>query len=545
MHMTMRKDHGGEAAEGARSRSRALVIHPFLFALWPIVFAYSQNQEYVAFSQAWTFLTVLLGSTLVMFLLFAAILRSAMRAGAIVSLFVVLFFSFGPFFDLLWEDRAGYALTGQSLALMIAWVLIFAGGTAIVFRIRRHWLEITRALNVVALTLVLVSMASIGFYEIRERMPRRQAGIETLDPASVDTLSSDTLPNIYYIILDAYARQDILEDVYGYDNSEFLDFLMEQGFYVAEGSLANYAQTDLSLASSLNLGYFDDKGSLAGSESADRRPLESLIQENTVVRFLRGLGYTIVGVPSGYNPTSLRNSDIHPEMGRTWNELEIRLLCSTPIPWLAYRGGVFDPFATHRQKILFALDHIADTAQLPGPQFVFAHVLAPHGPFVFDENGNPIDPQRPFDLRDGVEQDEMGRTLEEDILGYSAQLAFINSKITSVLEALSAQSSRPTIVILQSDHGPSWPLNLEEPGSARLRERMAILNAYLLPGDGLAGLYQEITPVNTFRLIFNQYLGTYLEMLEDRSYYSTWMHPYRFVDVTDEIQADGPLQPTQ
>jgi hypothetical protein len=58
-------------------------------------------------------------------------------------------------------------------------------------------------------------------------------------------------------------------------------------------------------------------------------------------------------------------------------------------------------------------------------------------------------------------------------------------------------------------------------------------------------LYEEITPVNTFRLIFNAYLGTDLELLEDRSYYSTWAHPYRFVDVTDEVRAEGPLQATE
>ncbi|MFN2184148.1 MAG: sulfatase-like hydrolase/transferase, partial [Anaerolineae bacterium] len=296
---------------------------------------------------------------------------------------------------------------------------------------------------------------------------------------------------------------------------------------------------------SLILGYLDDLGSLAGSESGDRRPREQLIQDNAVVRFLKDQGYTIVALPSGYNPTTLRGSDIRPEMGRTWNELEVRLLCSTPIPWLAYRGSVFDPVAAHRQKILFTLEHIADTVSLPDQQFVFAHVLAPHGPFVFDENGNGIDLRGQFDLRDGVELDEFGQPLEEDVLGYTGQLAFVNTKIRSVLEALIAQSSRPTIVILQSDHGPSWPLNMEEPGSARLRERMSILNAYLLPGENRANLYEEITPVNTFRLIFNAYLGTDLELLEDRSYYSTWAHPYRFVDVTDEVRAEGPLQATE
>jgi hypothetical protein len=533
-----------QKTEAVGSRLMGIVVHPVLFALWSVVFVYSQNQEYVPFSQAWTSLIVIVGSTLLLFLLFALILRSTMKSGAIASLCVLLFFSFGHVYDLLWEDRIGYASTVESLALLVAWAIVLAAGSAIVFRVKDHMREITGMLNLVAITLVLFSVVNVGFYQLRARIALQDVPIDTLDLAQVRPLPTD-LPNIYYIILDAYARQDILEELYQYDNSEFLSYLARKGFFVASKSVANYAQTDLSLASSLNLGYLEDLGSLAGSESGDRRPLEELIQDSAVVRFLQDQGYTIVALPSGYNPTTLRRSDIHPEMGRMWNELEIRLLCSTPIPWLAYRGSVFDPVAAHRQKILFTLDHIADTVSLPDPQFVFAHVLAPHGPFVFDENGNGIDPRGQFDLRDGVEQDEFGQPLEEDVLGYTGQLAFVNAKIRSVLEALIAEPSRPTIVILQSDHGPSWPLNLEEPGSARLKERLSILNAYLLPGEDLGNLYEEITPVNTFRLIFNEYLGTDLELLEDRSYYSTWAHPYQFVDVTDEVQAEEPLGSTE
>ena len=31
-------------------------------------------------------------------------------------------------------------------------------------------------------------------------------------------------PDIYYIILDAYGRADVLEEMFGYDNTPFLQF---------------------------------------------------------------------------------------------------------------------------------------------------------------------------------------------------------------------------------------------------------------------------------------------------------------------------------
>jgi hypothetical protein len=87
-------------------------------------------------------------------------------------------------------------------------------------------------------------------------------------------------------------------------------------------------------------------------------------------------------------------------------------------------------------------------------------------------------------------------------------------------------------------------LGWEDPNKAHLREKLAILNAYLLPGKDLASLYEEITPVNTFRLIVNQYFGTDLEQLDDVSYFSTWAHPYRFINVTDEIRSDAAPRPS-
>ena len=519
-----------------KAERRALVAHPFLLAVWPVVFVYAQNQRYVRLSQAWPALFAILASTLALFLMLWAILRNAMKAGAVLSLLLMLFFSFGHVFSLLWPDLPAYTPTAQSLGLMIAWALIFAVGCAVVLRVSEHWREVTKVLNVVAFGLVMIALFNIGLFEIGERLSRTRDA-EMFEVSANQSLPEESLPDIYYIILDAYARSDILQEVYDYDNSEFLRSLEEYGFYVAGGSTANYAQTDLSLASSLNLSYLDDVAAAVGLETDDRRPLQDAIQHNAVIRFLQDRGYTIVGVPSGYDATDLRSVDVRVDTGRAWNELEVRLLVSTPIPWLAIRGDVFDPYAVHRQKVLFTLDHIAGGADLEGPRFVFAHVLAPHGPFVLDASGNPIDPPEQFDLRDGVQFDEQGRASEEDRQGYVGQLTFVSNKILAVIEELIAQSSRPTVVILQSDHGPSWPLGQEDPGSSSLKQRLSILNAYLFPDRDYESLSQEITPVNTFRVIFNQYLGTELELLEDRSYYSTWQHPYRFIDVTDKIRS--------
>jgi len=61
------------------------------------------------------------------------------------------------------------------------------------------------------------------------------------------------------------------------------------------------------------------------------------------------------------------------------------------------------------------------------------------------------------------------------------------------------------------------------------------LNAYYLPDDGDGLLYESITPVNTFRLIFSSYFNSRYDLLEDNSYFSTYERPYQFVDVTEIV----------
>ena len=49
---------------------------------------------------------------------------------------------------------------------------------------------------------------------------------------------------------------------------------------------------------------------------------------------------------------------------------------------------------------------------------------------------------------------------------------------------------------------------------------MTIINTYFVTEESKAYLYETITPVNSFRIIFNQYFGADYPLLEDVSYYN-------------------------
>ncbi|MBM4387722.1 MAG: hypothetical protein FJ088_08285, partial [Deltaproteobacteria bacterium] len=170
------------------------------------------------------------------------------------------------------------------------------------------------------------------------------------------------------------------------------------------------------------------------------------------------------------------------------------------------------------------------------PIFVFAHIVSPHPPFVFGENGERTDFPETYNFHDGSYLiRDGGLSRDEYVEGYRSQLVFVNSRIKDVLNAILSNAARKKIVILQSDHGPGSMLEWENPDNQDFRERMFILNAFYFPDGDYSRLYKDISPVNTFRAVFNQFFGTELPLLEDRSYFSTWGAPYRFYDVSEKI----------
>ena len=98
------------------------------------------------------------------------------------------------------------------------------------------------------------------------------------------------------------------------------------------------------------------------------------------------------------------------------------------------------------------------------------------------------------------------------------------------------QSKQPPIIIIQGDHGPGNYFDLVNFDDTCLMERYSILNAYYFPDKNYEELYPAITPVNSFRVVFNQYFGGDLQLLEDKNYYAGWFSPYAYHDVSDQAQ---------
>lgn len=355
----------------------------------------------------------------------------------------------------------------------------------------------TKFLNVIAITLVAISLINIGIYEIKtfSRVPEEVNGVNG-ENASLNLGNQDNLPDIYYIILDTYARQDTLEEVFGYDNSEFINYLTSKGFYVATKSCSNYPATLQSLPSCLNMDY------LTAEELANQSTLVEMWGNSEVSRLLKEKGYRYVAVSSGeflkgiaeYTDVNLAYKSDSIVRKSAFLDYFLRTTALSPFTIL-YLQDFLDE--SDRKARLYAFDKLADIPSIEEPTFVYAHIMCPHEPYIFDRDGNP--PKQK--LSDWIGKDYISIFNAQ----YVDQLIFINKKVKTLVDEIVSKSDVAPIIILQADHGIYW-----DKGLGRY-----ILNAYYLPGKDNRLLYETISPVNSFRVVFNLYFDMDYELLED------------------------------
>lgn len=482
---------------------------------------------------------------IVVSLLSWAILRTWEKACLLSSPIILWFFSYGHIYNAV-EDWQLFSIPiGRHRYLIILSVMVLVGWGFLL----KSRIENAKRINTIFIVMSLV-MLCYPIYTILATS-RTYIRDDQLSSDSEITLhwedSSQGPPDIYYIILDGYARADILETIYNYDNSAFIAALEDRGFYVADQSHSNYSQTLLSLASSMNFSYLDFLETELGSFSTNRSPLEELVHHSRLRQLLSTVGYSLVAYDTPLPGTTITDADyfnktntkalflsLTPFEGQLANTSFLRFFIDARI-FIDQEWGenVIEPgFEAHRNRTIYIFHHLPDAANYDGPQLVFAHIVAPHPPFVFGANGERLHHGATFTLKDGS---YYYASREEYIQRYRDQLNYINLLTLQALDLIISSSEVPPIIIIQGDHGPGAYLDWDNIDNSNLDERFSILNAYYFPGGDNSDLYPQITPVNSFRLLFNLYFGTNLDLLPDRNYFSGWEYPYAFIEVTDRL----------
>ena len=511
------------------SRVASFPWHPLLFAAYPVIFLFALNAaEQVNLDPLWMPMLIAVQVAAVLLVGLELLLRDWYRAGLVSSVLVIGFFGYGH----AWNAVAD--TIGSQWPMIVAWVLLVAGGVALALRARTVAPTISRGLNVIAAILLLLNAWSLGSTMVAFGAAPPAEDLSSLELAPPDP---DDPPDVYYVILDRYAGSTALREAYDFDNEPFLTALEERGFTVARLAHANYIKTPLSLASSLNMDFLDLEALEEEAESAkDRTPIHQALREPLVVpRALKEIGYQYVQIANWWTPTQANVDADRVFRYEGQDEFTSALTQTTFLRAFGDPNAAPDDpwdWPVMRENNLYALDRLDEVTELPGPKYVFAHLVTTHPPFVHNADGSFTGRQQVAALGQAE--------------SYRRQLTYANGRMIGFIDRVLARDP-DAVIMLQADEGPfparyrddEWGFDWEDATDAELEEKFGILYAMRVPGADLRaeGFHDALTPVNAFRIIFNARFGTDLPLLPDRS----WTHPnlYRFydpVEVTDRLE---------
>jgi hypothetical protein len=357
-----------------------------------------------------------------------------------------------------------------------------------------------------------------------------QADLTTAPPAAE---AATNAPDIFVLLLDAFPGDDAAALAPSSAEASILrDGLAERGFEVVDHSRSNYLLTRLTIASVFSADLLDDVEDLepAGNDAADARALRQATNEGIAWSALGEAGYERFALTSSYVHVGPDRADHRLDQAEI-NEFEAAILRTTGA------GKILDLVnpdllsAETRARVAATLKRAASVAREAHerPRFVFAHVPAPHVPWVLDADGraaldSPESRLGTFEAPVAMDRSEKLRRT----YAYGAAVSRIALETVDRVRT----SPRPTVVVVFSDHGPDTGFDQKNVLGSDLDERSSNLLAVLAPGH--PDLFPAgTTPVNIFPYMLNAYLGTNLPIRAN----TTWA--WRGDSVLDFVELDS------
>lgn len=309
-------------------------------------------------------------------------------------------------------------------------------------------------------------------------------------------------PNIYFFVVDGYGRADVLEGLFPtLELRPFHESLTAKGFEVSHDATANYGMTLLSVPATLDMAY-----PYLDGEIYEPGRLERMFSgENRLIRELRASGYTYVYAPAAYWATPCSGvEDLCLQSSERLSETQMAYLEPTPLAsFIMDLAGI----RAARSDPSGVVEEVG--RRRPGtPKFVLAHIMSPHPPYVRDA-----------DCRIRSEGNIRWDATDQRL--YADAISCLNRQLEAAIEGI-LTDREDAIVVIQADHGPGFLHDLESDAAvtpAALRERYSIFSAVRLgPTCPELEIPDDLTPVNTFRLVLACLRHKTPELLPNRSY---------------------------
>ncbi|HEY2003731.1 MAG TPA: sulfatase-like hydrolase/transferase [Candidatus Saccharimonadia bacterium] len=467
------------------------------------------------------------------------------------------------------------------IAVAVLWLAALAGRGVSRLVDRLGWKSRDIA---TAVAVAIVGMAAVQFWTLimvlGQEWPQFFYHAPKLAAAPAAAKASSAKPDIYYLVLEDYASQDVLKNQFSFDNNDFMSFLKSKGYYVNPTQRVNYPYTAMSVASTLSANYLNDivqKFSKAPKQTVV--PFNDATRDAPVAQALKSAGYKYIEIGNWYEAFDSSRSDdqiyqpngLLTVFGHTFvlNNFPKYKLTESLFGSLLEMGIHLGKFTVLGYQNLgdvdlahYQLSTLKNLVSQPsGGRFIMADILVPHeAPFYFNADGS---------ISQTPDGNNNGEPLRKKYVG---AVKYINAQVKTILQQIDDQSHGRAVIVLMSDEGPQI-LNVNDEsydqgdsgdellgGDMRkwsqenLDLKYGVLAAFSLPGvDQSAVSANNTSDVNIFRLVLNSYLGYSLPYLPNCNfaYPDGRNFPERFVDITARVsgtsdarcQANGTVKP--
>lgn len=453
-----------------------------------------------------------IGVSFMLFFLISLIWPSLLKYAPVVFCLEAFFFFFGSFYDFLRLHIPFIARYKYLIPLLIGGIIAIS---LIIRKNKGHNQKLFLYLN--TLFIILVAIDLVQSVAVNSTNGRSKFWFTPkYDPVFAQAIcDSCQKPDIYFILLDEYAGESSLKKFWNFDNSELDSFLRKNDFYYANRSISNYNSTPFSVGSTLNMDYHTKDFFKLIDVSQFCEGVRT-IENNAVCNLLKENGYSIInqsifripGSDAGPDPFFFSTATKVIMAQTFWGRMKSDIgwhwgfLRNTQADNEKERITELPRNRASRQRTINTYNDLLRISEQPAPHpvFVYTHLLLPHGPYFFDSTGH------------FTPEDTWYRPPHR-MEAYLAQLKYTNSVIRNLVTHLKNEGTRPRIIIIQSDHG--YRLLPADEESFEFNNLLAVY----FPDRDYAQLYDSISSVNTFRVLFRKYFKVTVPLLKDSTIY--------------------------
>ena len=480
---------------------QCLKKYPLYFWLLPAYYVFHNYNNlfgFIAFKDLFVFGLIIYLISICFYLLFRIVFRDLIFSAIVSFLIVGYNLFFGALHDFWKSTIHSSLLNSYKIVIPVSITLLIA---LIVFlRKSKNLVKLTQYLNILLIVLLFVDVLfliqKVKVYSETKNLI--YSGSTLSNQFSVRSVSDTSKPDIYLLVYDEYTNRETLQQLWNYDNSEITDWLHQQGFYIPQKTKANYNFTPFSISSALNMQYLDSATGNYGNSSLRILQAIKSFSDNETVSILKKERYHFRYFVPFEN--SIEDIGAIKEFG----DIPAKHLYNTLLLYRIYKDILWN-FPQNKLstaiRTLFQFNNYANVNKRLGdihttilkvksavsdhnsPKFVYAHLMITHAPHIFDSLNQ---------IRNNFDMDSANF-----FKTYPAQVKYANQTIKELVQFIITNSKRKAVIMILGDHG------FRNLPASMLEYNFPNFCAISFPDRNYSLLYDSISPVNIFKVVFN------------------------------------------